>query len=68
MEKVRDILEHVCPCGGDPSFPMHQESLLHRKWLLGQAIPDALSDPDTRSLREIQGHRDPHELRHQVAE
>lgn len=38
MKSVADILEHVCPCGGDPSAPQHQESLLHRQWLLGEGL------------------------------
>lgn len=54
MEKVGDILEHVCPCGGDPSGPMHEESLLHRSWLLGEGLKnhDPLADDDRRLLRD----------------
>ena len=52
MQSVGEILEHVCPCGGDPSGLMHQESLLHRQWLLGQGLQnrDPLQDIDRRHL------------------
>jgi len=52
MESVGEILEHVCPCGGDPSGPQHEESLLHRQWLLGKGLQnsDPLADPDRRHL------------------
>lgn len=54
MIAVADVLDHWCPCGGDPSFPMHEESLLHRQWLLGKALtaPAELQDEDRRSLVE----------------
>jgi len=54
MEPVADIIARVCPCGGDPTGPSHQESLLHRQWLLGKGMtnaPDAVrQDPDRRHL------------------
>jgi hypothetical protein len=54
MERAGDILKRVCPCGGDPSGPMHEESLLHRSWLLGEGLRnhDPLEQPDRRHLRE----------------
>lgn len=57
MQKVAEILEHVCPCGGDPSGLMHQESLLHRRWLLGQGLQnhDPLEDSDRRHLEARTG-------------
>lgn len=50
MKSVGDILEHVCPCGGDPTGPMHQESLLHREWMLGKAVR-AMDPLDDARLR-----------------
>lgn len=52
MEPIADIIEHVCPCGGDPTGPIHQESLLHRQWLLGLGLnnPDPYATPDRRHL------------------
>lgn len=41
LERVGDILERVCPCGGDPTAPMHGESLFHRRYLMGLAITNA---------------------------
>jgi hypothetical protein len=54
MEKVGEILERVCPCGGDPTGPMHQESLLHRQWLLGEGLrnPEPYAEPDRRHLKD----------------
>jgi hypothetical protein len=55
MEPVGEILERVCPCGGDPTGPQHQESLLHRRWLLGEGVRNAKHDPvaDFRDKRRI---------------
>lgn len=56
MESAGDILERVCPCGGDPTGPQHQESLLHRSWMLGQGVRnghDPLEDKDRRGLRDV---------------
>ncbi len=63
MESVADILEHVCPCGGDPTGPMHEESLLHRRWLLGQGLAND-HDPFVPDTSE----RWDHELVKPVAE
>lgn len=59
MESVHDILERVCPCGGDPSAPQHQESLLHRRWLLGEGLRshDPLAAIDRRALDQIEAVR-----------
>ncbi len=54
MEPLSRIIESICPCGGDPTGPQHEESLLHRQWLLGQGLRnhDPLADDDRRQLRE----------------
>jgi hypothetical protein len=55
LESVGEVLERVCPCGGDPSGPQHEESLLHRRWLLGQGLAnhDPLADDDRRAMTDI---------------
>jgi hypothetical protein len=67
MEPIADILARVCPCGGDPTGPMHQESLLHRTWLLGQGLRnhDPLEGTDRRPLSSRlppEGNKWRHEL------
>lgn len=48
MESAGEILQRVCPCGGDPSGPQHGESLLHRKWMLGQGLANDHDPIETR--------------------
>lgn len=65
MERVGDILERVCPCGGDPTGPQHQESLLHRRWMLGQGLAndhDPIAAPTYRNLRHVVPINDDYDL------
>jgi hypothetical protein len=52
VEHIADVIARTCPCGGDPTGPMHEESLLHRTWLLGKGLAnhDPLADEDRRGL------------------
>lgn len=50
MEPIGEILEHVCPCGGDRSAPLHGESLLHREWMLGRGLSNEHDPLDTLAL------------------
>lgn len=66
MESAGEILERVCPCGGDPTGPQHQESLLHRQWMLGQGVcngHDPLEDQDRRGVWTVVPVPDWHDLR-----
>lgn len=65
MEAVGDILQRVCPCGGDPSGPQHEESLLHRKWMLGKGLEndhDPFATPDRRRIADLVPVREHHDL------